>query len=142
MNINELINMYDFNNKTAIVTGGTGVLGGEIAGALAGCGANVAIIDLNTNLTPDMKSKLDKSSGNVDIFKGNVLDKDSMQKVIEKIAESFGEIDFLINTAGGNHPQATTSTDLSFFNIPLDAFNKVLSLNLMGTILPSQVTGK
>ncbi|MEE9572530.1 MAG: SDR family oxidoreductase, partial [Candidatus Neomarinimicrobiota bacterium] len=44
--------------------------------------------------------------------------------------------------AGGNHPQATTSPDLSFFNIPIDAFNKVLSLNLVGTVIPSQIIGK
>ncbi len=142
MNVNELIKMYNFKNKTAIVTGGTGILGGEIVGALASCGADVAIIDLNTKLAPDLKLKLDKLHVNVNVFQGNVLDLDSMQKVVGTIAESFGEIDILINAAGGNHPQATTSTDLSFFNIPIDAFNKVLSLNLVGTVLPSQIIGK
>ena len=142
MNLKSLLSNYNFQNQTVVVTGGTGVLGGEIAAALAGCNANVAICDLNTKLSPELKSKFDGLPGEVNIYEGNVLDKNSMLEVVEKIIKSFGKIDILVNAAGGNHPQATTSQDLSFFNIPLEAFNKVLSLNLAGTVLPSQVIGK
>jgi len=142
MNIKELTNYYDFRDKTVVVTGGTGVLGGEIAAALAGCNANVAICDLNTKLSSKLNLKFKDTPGKIEIHECNVLDRESLQSVVKKIVQVNGSIDFLINAAGGNHPLATTSADMSFFDIPLDAFNKVLNLNLIGTVLPSQVIGQ
>ena len=142
MNINDLTKMYNFKDKTVIVTGGTGVLGGEISAVLARCNANVAICDLNTELSPSLKLKLKNLRSHYNVYKCDVLNRESIVQVVEKVTKDYGKIDFLVNAAGGNHPKATTSPDLTFFDIPIDAFNKVLGLNLAGTVLPSQIVGK
>lgn len=141
MNIKDITKLYNFEDKTVVVTGGTGVLGGEIGAFLAGCNANVAICDLNTNLSSELENKFNESKGEITVYECNVLNKDSIQKVVDKVIKDYGKIDLLVNAAGGNHPKATTGPDLSFFDIPIDAFNKVLGLNLAGTVMPSQVIG-
>jgi NAD(P)-dependent dehydrogenase (short-subunit alcohol dehydrogenase family) len=72
----------------------------------------------------------------------NVLEKVSVEAAAQKVVETFGRVDILINGAGGNKPQATTNPEQSFFDLPADAVRWVFDLNLMGTILPSQVFGK
>jgi NAD(P)-dependent dehydrogenase (short-subunit alcohol dehydrogenase family) len=73
---------------------------------------------------------------------GDVLEKNTLEKALEIIVGEFGQVDALINAAGGNHPQATTNAELSFFDLPQDAFEATLDLNLVGTVLPSQVFGR
>ena len=72
----------------------------------------------------------------------DVLDKQSIQAAAQKVLETFGRVDILINGAGGNQPQATTDSAQSFFDLPAEAVQRVLDLNLMGTLLPCQVFGK
>jgi len=72
----------------------------------------------------------------------DVLDKASIESAAQKVLAKFGRVDILINGAGGNKPQATTNVEQSFFDLPADALRWVFDLNLMGTILPSQVFGK
>jgi len=133
---------YDLTGQVAVVTGGTGVLGGEIAAALADCGANVAIIDIKTEVVPELQTKFDAAAGTVKCFKGSVLNRESLVAAAELILEEFGQMDILINGAGGNHPKATTGPDQPFFDIPQEAFEMVSNLNLLGTVLPSQIIGK
>ncbi len=142
MNQEELTKMYDFTDRTVVVTGGTGILGGEIACALVGCGANVAIMDRNTELREDMKKKIEASVGRAIVVYGDVLDRDVLNQSFERILEEFGKVDILINAAGGNHPDATTSPEKPFFDLPLEAFRFTSELNLLGTVLPSQIFGK
>ncbi len=142
MDIKQIQKIYDFSGKTVVITGGNGVLGGDIAVALAGLGANVAIADLNTDVTGDLQKRMHNLAGDVSIFKCNVLERESLEQTRDAILEKYGSLDILINAAGGNKPQATTSPDLSFFDLPKDALDFVLSLNLQGTILPSQIFGK
>jgi len=142
MNIKKLRKSYDFKSKTVVITGGTGVLGGEIAASLARYGANVAICDLNTNPSRELKEVIENPEYNISIFKSNVLDKTNMQNVLEQIITKYGQIDYLINAAGGNNSKATTGDDMSFFDIPSEAFNSVLGLNLLGTVIPCQIIGK
>jgi NAD(P)-dependent dehydrogenase (short-subunit alcohol dehydrogenase family) len=142
MDINKIKELYDFTGKTVVITGGNGVLGGDMAVALAGLGANVAIADLNTDISGDLQKRLQNLAGEVSVFKCNVLDRESLIQTKEAVTEKYGAVDILINAAGGNKPQATTSPDLSFFDLPKDALDFVLSLNLQGTILPSQIFGK
>ncbi len=142
MDINKIKELYDFTGKTVVITGGNGVLGGDMAVALAGLGANVAIADLNTDISDDLQKRLQNLAGEVSVFKCNVLDRESLIQTKEAVTEKYGAVDILINAAGGNKPQATTSPDLSFFDLPKDALDFVLSLNLQGTILPSQIFGK
>jgi NAD(P)-dependent dehydrogenase (short-subunit alcohol dehydrogenase family) len=70
------------------------------------------------------------------------LDVNSLRQAAEVILKRFGKIDALINAAGGNKPQATTAPDRSFFDLPIDALRWVFDLNILGTMLPSQVLGK
>lgn len=142
MNLQELMQWYDFTAKTIVITGGTGILGGEMACALVGCGANVAVLDRNPNLPEELKKPMDAGPGKYMVVYGNVLVRDQLESAAEDIQASFGNIDVLINAAGGNRPQATTSEDVSFFDLPDEALRFVFDLNIIGTILPSQVFGR
>jgi NAD(P)-dependent dehydrogenase (short-subunit alcohol dehydrogenase family) len=140
--IKKLIQAYDFTGKVVVLTGGTGILGGEIAVALAGCGAKLAILDLNLAPGKALLERMGANAANAELFSCNVLERESVQKAAADVLAKFGKIDILINGAGGNKPQATTNPDLKFFDLPGDALRFVFELNLIGTILPSQIFGK
>jgi NAD(P)-dependent dehydrogenase (short-subunit alcohol dehydrogenase family) len=143
MNLEQLTALYDFTNCTALVTGGAGVLGSEIACALVGCHANVVILDRDQELAQRVIERFPKTvKGRAARVFGNVLDLESLHQANETIKAEFGRVDILINAAGGNHPSATTKPDLSFFDLPLEALRHVSDLNLLGTILPCQVFGR
>jgi NAD(P)-dependent dehydrogenase (short-subunit alcohol dehydrogenase family) len=134
--------MYDFAGKSVAITGGAGILGSDIAGALASCGAQVAIIDVDVAAGKAAVERMGELGKNVAAFQCDVLNKDSVTRVAEDVIARFGKIDCLINGAGGNKPQATTSPDLKFFDLPADALRWVFDLNILGTILPCQAFGK
>ena len=142
MNLQELTQWYNFTGKTVVITGGAGVLGGEMACALVGCGANVAVLDRNPNLPDALKKPMDAGPGKYMVVYGDVLARKSLEKAAADIRATFGNIDMLINAAGGNHPQATTSADLPFFDLSDEALSSVFDLNVVGTILSSQVFGR
>jgi len=142
MNLEQLKKMYDFSGKTVVVTGGAGILGGEMACALAGCNANVVILDRDTKLADRLIPRLESGGGKFSVVYGDVLNRDVMEETLAGITAEFGKIDALINAAGGNNPRATTGPDLSFFDIPQDAMRFVFDLNIIGTILPSQIFAK
>jgi NAD(P)-dependent dehydrogenase (short-subunit alcohol dehydrogenase family) len=138
----QLTKMYDFTGKTVAITGGAGILGSEIARALVGCGAQVAILDINVEPGKALVEKLGERGKQISLFQCNVLERDSVAKTAEEVVSRLGKLDFLVNGAGGNKPQATTSPDLKFFDLPADALRWVFELNILGTILPSQAFGK
>jgi len=143
MNLEELQSLYDFAGRTVLITGGAGVLGGEIACALLGCNANVAILDRNQELAQQVIERVPTMvKGHAIRVYGDVLNLDSLQKANDTIQAEFGAVEILINAAGGNHPSAITSVDLSFFDLPVDALRYVADLNLLGTVLPCQVFGR
>ena len=135
----DIRNLYDLSGRTVVITGGTGVLGSEIACFLLSCQINVAVIDRNTELPREVEQRISRLPGKLKVIFGDVLQKDIMQNSVKEVLNAFGKIDFLINAAGGNHPDATTLPDKSFFNLPLDAIRFTSDLNLLGTILPSQI---
>jgi NAD(P)-dependent dehydrogenase (short-subunit alcohol dehydrogenase family) len=138
----ELSDLYSFKEFNVVITGGAGVLGGEIACALLGVGANVAIIDRDTKRAEQLIEHLGCPEGCAITVYGDVLKKDTLEKALEVITNELGQIHALINAAGGNHPSATTRPELPFFDLPLDALRHVGDLNLLGTILPCQVFGR
>jgi NAD(P)-dependent dehydrogenase (short-subunit alcohol dehydrogenase family) len=142
MNLNELTRLYDFTGKSVVITGGAGILGGEIACALVGCNANVAIVDRDPALANRLIDRLQSPVGRAIVVYADVLDVNTLQTAANEIVKEFGAVDCLINAAGGNKPQATTSADLSFFDLPIDALRWVFDLNIVGTMLPSQIFGK
>ena len=143
MNLEELASLYDFSDRTALVTGGAGVLGSEIACALVGLNANVILLDRDQELARKAIERFPKVvKGHAVRVYGDVLDNETLRQASETIRAEFGAVNVLINAAGGNHPSATTKPDLSFFDLPLDALRQVGDLNLLGTILPCQVFGR
>lgn len=142
MNLEEITQIYNFTGRSVVITGGAGILGGEMACALVGCGANVAIVDRAPEMAERLIKRFDPAGGRAVIIYGDVLDTEAFQQTTNQVLAEFGRIDCLINGAGGNNPRATTSPDLSFFDLPPEALRFVFDLNILGTILPSQVIGK
>lgn len=142
MNLQEITKTYDFAGKTVAITGGGGILCSEMARALAGCNANVVILDLDVSLGEKVLHTLNGTKGKHTVVSIDVLDKIKVQKAADKVLADYKRVDVLINGAGGNNPKATTGAEQSFFDIPTDALQFVSNLNLIGTILPSQVFGK
>lgn len=141
VNLEELTKLYDFSNRVVVITGGAGILGGEMACALVGCNASVAIVDRDPALAERLIKRFDISRGRYMIVYGDVLKKDTMEQAANKVMTEWGKVDCLINGAGGNNPRATTGGDKTFFDLPEDALRFVSDLNLLGTIIPSQVFG-
>ncbi|MBG0788750.1 MAG: SDR family NAD(P)-dependent oxidoreductase, partial [Anaerolineaceae bacterium] len=142
MNIVQIADVYNFEGKTALVTGGSGVLGFEIVRCLVGLGANVIVLVHSTEMSIEQQEALDAGPGTCQSLHADVLDRESLVAARQSILERYGRIDTLINAAGGNHPDATTNAERSFFDLPQEALNFTSDLNLLGTILPCQVFGE
>ncbi|NLO70304.1 MAG: SDR family oxidoreductase [Porphyromonadaceae bacterium] len=131
--------LFSVKRKVVVITGGTGVLGGVIAEHLAKEGANVVVLGRRKEAGEKLISKI-KEEGNEAVFlQSDVLDRESLLKNRADILEKYGKIDALINAAGGNMPGATITPTGTFFDLNLDDFDKVLRLNLTGTVLPTQI---
>ena len=133
---------FNISDKVIVATGGGGVLVGAMARGLASEGAKIAILDIFPEKAQAVADDIIAAGGDAIAVQADVLDKDSLESARDAILARYGRIDALINGAGGNKAQATTSPDLSFFDLPQDAFQWVFNLNFIGTLLPSQVFGK
>ncbi|MDO9130197.1 MAG: SDR family oxidoreductase [Anaerolineales bacterium] len=142
MDISSFQKDYDISGKTAVVTGGAGVLCAAMCRALAAAGAKVAVLDLNAEAAESLAAELRSTGAEAIGVTCNVLDKASLEAAAQEVLAKFGRVDILINGAGGNKPQATTSPQQPFFDLPAEALRWVFDLNLMGVILPAQVFGK
>ncbi len=134
--------LYDFTGRTALVTGGTGVLGGEMAAALVGLGADVVVMKHRRGISDELRARMDAGPGKYMAVQGDVLKRDLLEEARQTVEDRLGPVDILINAAGGNHPRATTSSEVSFFDLPDDGLGFVFDLNILGTILPCQVFGQ
>jgi NAD(P)-dependent dehydrogenase (short-subunit alcohol dehydrogenase family) len=141
MDLAELTRMYDFSGRSVVVTGGTGVLGSVMVGALVGCGANVAVLARNRAKAEATLAEV-TGPGRALVVEGDATRRDDLETAAETVVAEFGRVDGLVNGAGGNHPKATTTSDLAFFDMPEEAMRFVFDLNLLGTIFPSQVFGR
>lgn len=141
MNLKELTRLYDFTGRNVVITGATGVLCSEMAKALAGCGANIAVLARSEAKCAALVNQLSGPGRSISM-PVDVLKSETLRDAVGSLVAEYGRIDCLINGAGGNSPQATTRPDLSFFDLPEEALRYVFDLNLLGTILPSQVVGR
>lgn len=147
---NSLPFSIDLANKVAVVTGGAGVLGAAMCRALAACGAKVVIIGRDLAKAEALAAEIIVSGGIAKGVSCNVLDRAALESAATEIASTFGPCDILINGAGGNHPKGITDQEYldtnaagsSFFDLDMEGFKFVFDLNLMGTLLPSQVFAK
>jgi len=145
------MNELNLKGKTAVITGGAGLICSEMARALAFQGVSTVIVDLNYLAAKKVADEIEKEYRTPSLgIAANVLDKDSLNDSKKVINEKFGFIDILINGAGGNSPAATTKVekmdgseaenpDDTFFGLQLSGFDKVFDLNFKGTLLPTMV---
>jgi len=135
-----MVEKINLQGKTAIITGGAGVLCSTIAEELASSGINTIIIDISEDKLK--KTAEDIESDNLETYRASVLDKERLLEVKEEVLEQHGSIDILINGAGGNKPRATTGEEQEFFDIDQEDIGDVFDLNFQGTVLPCQVFGE
>ena len=140
-----------FENKVAVITGAGGVLCSAFAENLAKQGCRVALLDINENAVKEVCENIKKQGGVAEFYKTDVLNKANVEEVHKKILTDLGKCDILINGAGGNNPRCTTAHEYyekgdeenndikTFFNLEKADFDFVFSLNLMGTLIPTQV---
>ena len=133
---------FELQGKVAVITGAGGVICGVMARELAGQGVKVALLDIMEEQAQAVADDICRSGGEAIACKANVLDPDSLTLARDKVVERFGTVDILINGAGGNKKQATTSPELSFFELEPDAIRWVFDLNVTGAVLTTQAFGK
>lgn len=134
--------MTKWQGKVAVITGGGGVLCSQIAECLAAEGTQVALIDVAEEKAQEALRRVRAVGSDGLAIRASVLSKDELQAAADQVLAKFGRVDFLINGAGGNHPRATTTEDVSFFDLPEDAVRFVFDLNFWGTFLACQIFGK
>ena len=134
--------LFGLQDKAIVITGGGGVLCSAIAKYLASQGAKICIVDYDKPRTNQLAKEIESQGGSALPVCANVLDKNEVQQAFDCVIKKLGKVDVLINGAGGNKKEATTSDELSFFDIPVEAIRWVFDLNLIGTIIPSQVFGR
>ena len=133
--------LFSLEGQVAIVTGGTGVLGGAMAHGLARAVARVGILGRRKERADAVVADIEAAGGQAQALAADVLDQAQLEAARDAVLERWGHIDILVNAAGGNVPAATLSPDKTFFDLPIDAFEQVFELNLLGTVLPTQVFG-
>lgn len=132
-------NLFDIKDYVVVITGGTGVLGRSIAKYLALQGAKVIILGRKEDVGNKIADEIKAEGGTCEFMKTDVMDKETVQKNCDDIIAKYGRVDTLLNAAGGNMPGATIGPDQTFFDLKSEEFSKVLSLNLTGTVIPTQV---
>ncbi|RXZ01694.1 SDR family oxidoreductase [Fictibacillus sp. S7] len=140
----------NLNGKTAVITGGSGVLCSEMARELARHGVKVAVLNRTAEKGKDVVDEIAKAGGTALSVSADVLNRESLEKAKEEVLSQFGSVDLLINGAGGNHPDAITDVETyeeegqgkSFFDMDENGFSRVFATNFTGSFLASQVFGK
>lgn len=134
--------LFSINNKVALVTGGYGVLGSNVAQHLASQGAKVVILGRSANKAHELLTHIKNNGGEACFVASDVMDMELLKQNKAEIIARYGQIDILINIAGGNIPGATLSPTQPFFDINIDDWNKVTELNINGTVYPCLVFGE
>ena len=134
--------MFSLAGQVAVVTGGTGVLGGVMARGLARAGAKVGVLGRRRDQAEAMVQAIAAAGGEALALPADVLDRAQLAAACDALLAQWGRIDVLVNAAGGNIPAATLAPGRSFFDLPVEGLEPVIALNLQGTLLPSQVFGE
>ena len=134
--------IFDVRGLTAVVTGGSGVLGGAMARALAQAGMSVAVLGRRAAACGDVAEAIRSAGGAAVEIGCDVLDRDALERAAGEITDRLGPVDVLINAAGGNRAEATTTPERSFFDLDVQAVSGVFDLNFLGTLQSCQVFGR
>lgn len=136
-----LSRLFSLEGQVAIVTGGSGALGGAMASGLAEAGARVAILGRRQEQAEAAAAALRDAGGQALALPADVLEVAQLEAARDRVLAEWGRVDILVNAAGGNLPDATLTEQQTFFDLPPHGFERVVDLNLRGTVLPSQVFG-
>lgn len=134
--------LFSLDGKVAVVTGGTGTLGGEMARGLARAGAKVGVLGRRKERAAEVAREIIEDGGEALALPSDVLDRTRLTESRDALIGHWGRLDVLVNAAGGNVPDATLDEKSTIFDLPEEAFREVLDLNLTGTLLPTQVFGE
>lgn len=136
-----LSSLFSLQGQTALVTGGTGVLGGMMARGLAQAGAKVAILGRRAEIAEQVAGEIVASGGEAIATPADVMDTAELEAARDTVLDKWGRLDILINCAGGTTKEATIPVDKTYFDMDFEAMKYVIDLNLLGTMIPSQVFG-
>ena len=131
--------LFDITGKVVVITGGTGILGKAIAKYLALEGAKVVILGRRAEAGNAIVADIKAAGGEAMFLTTDVMKLDVLEQNLADIKAAYGRVDSLLNAAGGNMPGATIAPDGTFFDLKPEEFQRVLDLNLTGTVIPSQV---
>jgi len=135
-------NLFDIKDRVIVITGGTGVLGSCMVEYLAEQGAKVVVLARNKETGDKLVNSILAKGHEAMFLQSDVNDKNILEQNSKDIVSKYGRIDVLINGAGGNQPGATIGPDKTIFDLDVDAFKKVVDLNLFGTVIPTMVFAK
>lgn len=138
----DLAELFNVRGLTAVVTGGSGHLGRAMVHSLARAGVRVAVVSRHAERSEMVAQEIQASGGQALGIACDVLDLAALERTLEQVTSTFGPIDILVNAAGGNHPQATTTANQTFFDLDMQAVNSVFALNYAGTFQCCQVFGR
>lgn len=132
-------NLFDIKDQVVVITGGTGILGRAIATHLAEQGAKVVILGRKAEVGNAIVAGIKENGGEAMFLTSDVMNREVLEQNLTDILAAYGRVDALLNAAGGNMPGATIAPKGTIFDLQPEAFQKVLELNLVGTVLPTQV---
>ncbi|MDQ6630649.1 MAG: SDR family oxidoreductase [Verrucomicrobiota bacterium] len=136
------MNLFDLSDEVAVVIGGTGVLGGDLAAGLARAGAKVAILGRNAERGEARVNAIQEKKGDAKFFSADAMSRESLHHAHEKIQNFFGAVTILVNAAGGNDPKVTVAGERKFEQIALEDWRANFDMNLVGgVLLPCQEFG-
>lgn len=134
--MNELFSVKD---NVVVITGGTGVLGACIGEYLALQGAKVVLMGRRKDEGERLVEQIKAKGGEACFLVTDIMDPEVVQANCDEIMARYGRVDALLNAAGGNMPGATIAPDKTFFDVNISQFEKVLNVNLTGTVIPTQI---
>ena len=133
---------FSLAGKVIVVTGGTGVLGGAFVEAIAAAGGVVGILGRNEKIANERANAINQKGGQALSLIADVTNESQLESACQQMLAAYGKIDGLVNAAGGNMPDAVVQPNQDVFQLNFQALQDVMQLNLMGTVIPTQVFGK
>lgn len=132
------MSVFDIKDQVVVITGGTGVLGREIGTYLAQEGARVVLLGRRQDVGEALAEGIRAQGGDAAFYVCDVTDMEMVNGVRDQIVDRYGRVDALLNAAGGNMPGATIPPGKTLFDVQVEEFERVLNVNLTGTLIPTQ----
>lgn len=132
------MSLFDIKEQVVVITGGTGVLGRAIGSHLAHEGAKVVLLGRRKDVGEELAEDIRKQGGHATFMVCDVTDIEAVNQVRDEVVRLYGRVDALLNAAGGNMPGATIPPGKTLFDVQVEEFQRVLNVNLTGTLIPTQ----